>query len=155
MKNTFLKTIFILLTVFTIWACEKEETRAILNVGAAPALTASQSSLVLTSDQATDTVEVFTWTPADYGFAAAVKYTIQFAEAGTGFATPKNVTVPAGATSIKYTVAGLNTIAKTNAGLTAGAEGPVEVRIKAEPNPANPKVETVYSNTVTLNVTPY
>lgn len=148
-----------LAVVLLCWSCEKDEVRAILSPGTSPALTAGQTTLVLQSAQATDSLSLLSWTASDFGFDESVKYTVQLAKSGTDFATgstTKNVVV-GNTLALKYTVAQLNTVAKNTAGITAGSEGQIEVRVKAEVNSLAPvtKVDPVYSNTVVLNVTPY
>src|SRR5688500_2209230 len=81
----------LLLVAIIVWSCEKDETRVVAKTGEPGALVASQTSLTLSSANAADTVQAFSWAPADYGFPAAVKYTLQIAKGGTDFAAPKEV----------------------------------------------------------------
>ena len=159
MKNIFSGIILTLTLALLCWSCEKDEVRAILTPGTTPALTANETTLVLQSSQATDSLSLLSWTASDFGFDESVKYTVQLANAGTDFVTGSTLksVVAGNVLSFKYTVAALNTTAKNTAGITAGVEGPIEVRIKAEVNSvtAVTGVDPVYSNTVVLNVTPY
>ncbi len=134
-----------------LWSCEKDETQAVAKTGTGLTLTAAQTALVLNAAAPTDTIESFSWTPVDFGFDAAVTYTLQLAKAGTDFAAAKEVNLGAGR-GIKYTNADLNQLALVALGLPTGSVGQVEARIKAE---VSSKLAPVYSNVVPVSVTPY
>lgn len=131
-------------------ACEKEEDRVILEQGTAPELSASASSLQLLEDQAAEEAVTFSWTDAEFGFPAGVDYTLQLAPAGTNFAEPRNEELE-NLQEFTYTVAELNRRA-TQLGLEPDTEGQLEARVRASLSDA---VEPVFSNTVTLDITPY
>src|ERR1700674_314096 len=109
MKSLFNKLLLISMASCLFYSCKKDEVKTILKTGAAPSLTASQSTLVLSAANATDTSEVFSWTASDYGYKAAVKYTLQIAKAGTNFAAPKEVNMGNGLVQ-KYTGLDFNVI---------------------------------------------
>lgn len=150
MKIGINKIYLLFLFSFALIACEKEEDRVILQSGTPPELSVSASSLQLTEEQADDEAVTFSWTPADYGFPAAVNYTLQLAEAGTNFAEPRNVELES-ARQRTYTVAELNSRVM-QLGLEPGTEGQIEARVRAT---LAESVEPVFSNTVTVDVTPY
>lgn len=145
------KHIFILsVCSLALFSCEKDEDRVYLNVGDSPELTASESEVVLSSEQEAEDVITFTWTAPDYGFRAAVDYSLQFAVKGNDFANPVEVSVGENREST-LTVRRLNTVAN-QLGLTAGTASEIEVRV--ESNVAS-TVEPLYSSLITLTVTPY
>ncbi len=121
--------------------------------GIAPVLSSSASSLVLT--EATKAAKAITlnWTAADYGYQAAVKYTVQFAAKGTNFpaATTKEVAISANTFTLSYTVEQLNSLLLVS-GFPYGKSSDVEMRVKAV---INSNVAPIYSNVATLSVTPY
>ena len=140
----------LILSCSIFWACEKDETKVLAKTGQPGTLTASQTSVTLTSANAGDTVESFSWTPANYGFSAAVKYILQIAKGGTNFAAPKEINMGSG-TIQKYTGGDLNQMALI-LGLAPGSAGQLDVRIKSS---ISDSIAAVYSNKLTLSVTPY
>lgn len=150
MKNSIHKIFLIAVTALTLWACKKDEEKVIAHTGKAGTLTASAATLVLTSANASDTVETFSWTTTDYGFKAATKYTLQIAKAGTNFAAPKEVNMGS-STQQKYTGADFNQMVII-LGLAPGSAGQLDVRIKSS---ISDSIPAVYSNNITLAVTPY
>lgn len=150
MNNLFNKFLLIGLASMVLWSCEKDETKAVGKEGTAPTLTASQSAVVLSAAAAADTVEIFSWTAADFGFDAGVSYTLQLAKAGTNFVGAKEVNLTA-ARRIAYTTEQLNQLALLSLALPSGSAGQVEARVKAELSPFS----AVYSNVVALSLTPY
>ena len=149
MKKIFSVILPMLLLVTLFSSCEKDENRVVMRDVTNPTLTASPLSIVLSSTTAADTVETFSWTASEYGFDAAVSYTLQLAKAGTSFATPKEVTTGS-VRMVKYTGAELNQIALLQ-GLSAGNAGQLEVRVKST---LSDSIRS-YSPVITLNVTPY
>lgn len=150
MKKIFNSLFLISAISFMFFACKKDVEQTILKSGIPPALTASPTSLVLTSVTASDTVETFSWLPSDYGFDAAVKYTLQIAKAGTNFAAPKEVNLGSGRVQ-KYTGGDLNLIALL-LGLVPNSAGQLDVRVRSS---LTDSIPAIYSNTVTVSVTPY
>jgi hypothetical protein len=130
-------------------ACKKDEIKTVMKTGVPPALTLSNPAVVLTAATGQDTVQSISWTASDYGFNAAVGYTLQIARAGTNFANPLQVSM-GNRRLQKYTGAELNQIALIR-GLPPGNLGQLEVRIKSSLTDSL----AIYSDKVTLTVTPY
>lgn len=155
MKTWFNYLIIAGLALTTLAACEKDEDRlTIASTATAPALTASATSVSLTSASAGNEALRLNWTAADYGFNAPVQYTVQMDKRGGTFAAP--VTISAGAsTSLSVTGADLNqNLIKL--GLTPGAASPVDVRVMAAiSRPGSDANNTVYSTATTVTATPY
>jgi hypothetical protein len=150
MKNIIQSSILAVLFAGMLYGCKKVETQVVLQDGVPATLTASQTTLVLASTNASDTVEAFTWTPAQYGFSAAIRYSLQVAKAGTTFAAPKEVSMGSSLVQ-KYTGADFNQMAIL-LGLAPGSAGQLEVRVKAS---LTDSIKAIYSNVVTVTVTPY
>lgn len=143
----------IILLVFvgiSLWSCKKDEVKVFAKTGLPGTLAASQSALVLTASNASDTVQAFSWTRSDYGFSAAVKYTLQIAKAGTNFAAPKEISMGNQIVQ-KYTGADLNQMALI-LGLAPGSAGQLDARVKSS---ISDSIPAVYSNRITISVTPY
>lgn len=145
--NAFL---LLLVSSLVLWSCEKDEIQTVAKTGQPGTLAASRTTLALSSANASDTIQTFSWTPADYGFRAAVKYILQIAKGGTNFAAPKEIDMGNGRTQ-KYTGSDFNQMSLL-LGLPPSSAGQVDVRVKTT---ISDSIAAVYSNTVTLAVTPY
>jgi len=134
-------------------SCKKDEVRTVLNVGSAPSLTSSATTLVLLQANANNDAVKFTYTAASFGFDAAVTYVLQIAKGGTNFA------------SASTTEVGLNNVSPLEKSfkvvdfnrellkiINYGTATPVEVRVKASVAAAAP---ATYSNVVTITATAY
>lgn len=150
MKIWINKLFFLSVLCLTFIACEKEEDRVIMQSPAPPTLAATASKLELNQEQEEEEALTFSWTAAEFGFPAAVNYTLQLAQDGTNFAEPSEVSLANNLQS-SYTVAELNTLA-TRLGLEPGNEGQLEARVRAD---LAESVEPVFSNIVSVAVTPY
>lgn len=137
------------LAVFLLSSCKKDITETVMKQGVPPVLTASPATIVLTAAVAADTVETLSWTASDYGFHAAVSYTVQIAKAGTNFGSPKEVSMGA-LTKLKYTGSELNQVALLQ-GLAPGSAGQLDVRVKSTLTDSL----VIFSEKITLTVTPY
>jgi hypothetical protein len=135
----------------SFFSCKKETTLAIAGTGTAPVLTVTPTSFVLTKATENNSPATFTYTASDFGYKAAVTYTLQFAKPGTNFASPYNLQLQGTSTSQALLGKALN-IAVLNAGLDTVSQQPVQVRLKADIGSGQ---TPVYSNVVTLNVKPY
>ena len=130
-------------------ACKKDEIKTVMETGTPPAITLSPAAIVLTDAKALDTVVTITWSPSNYGFKAAVSYTVQIAKAGTSFTSPKEISMGSG-TQLKYSGADLNQLALLK-GLAPGSAGQLEIRIQSSLSDSL----SIYSSAATLTVTPY
>lgn len=150
MKKLFSYIFFCLLSV-GFFSCENDETKVVMSSQRqAPALTTSNSAYLLNASTASDSTVTFSWSKANYGFQAAVRYTLQIAKTGTNFANPKEVTVGS-ALQMKYTTADFNQMVII-LGLKPNASGQLDLRVKATVADA---VAPLYSNVSTISVTPY
>ena len=134
-----------------LMGCEKDEEKLILSVGAAPVLSASSTNVVLTEENAGSNGLTMNWSAADFGFKAAVEYTLQIDTAGDNFVRPYNIALENNTTSKSFTVQELNTL-MTRLKYTPEETHPVKMRIRAA---VSEFVDPVYSNVLTVNITPY
>lgn len=131
-------------------SCEKDEDRAVMQPASALSLTSSTNAAVLTQDKASANAVTYTWSPVDFGFQAAVKYTLQFDKKGGDFANP--IEFEAGnATSRTLTVSELNTLL-LKLKVAPGTAGNIDSRLKASPGGV---AAPVISSVSTLTGTPY
>lgn len=118
----------------------------------APEITepSSGSSIVLNEEDMDEEMDMMEWASADFGFSAAVEYTIEMDMEGNSFDDPVEIATVRGNT-YSPTVGSLNT-RLLSAGLPFGTETLVHFRVKAE---INDDVRPVYSQAVEVGVTPY
>lgn len=138
------------LSVFMFMGCEQEREPVALP-GDAPILNepSAGKSLVFDEEKATDQIKI-TWSDADFGFQSATTYVLQFDWANNEFKTPIDIATT-NATEISLSVAELNT--KMLAfGLPHSVATSVEARVMSF---ISPLVDTLYSETMSLQITPY
>lgn len=154
MHNVFSKAIIACGLMLAMASCKKDETQAVLTPGAAPQLTASATTATLVKTNASAPAVTYTWQPADFGYQAAVKYTLQFAKQGTNFAGVKTeVVIPDGsAPSRSFTVDQLNSVYGSLDCNIAGTNTRLDVRLKAM---VADNVAPIYSNLGSITATPY
>ena len=133
-------------------SCEEEVRDPRMYLMMNPTVTAptTTKTYILTENTVANVLETFTWTAGDFGFPAAITYTLQFAPAGKSFATPINI-ASSGALTYALKVGDLNQqlLALSYKG---GTQYAMEGRIKASVSEfANP----MYSPVFTFNVIPY
>lgn len=151
MKNKLIPIIFSALALLLVNGCKKDSVNVIAAEGKPATLNASVSTLVLTSAAATANAVTFSWNKADYGYKAAIQYTVQMDKKGNNFVSAKEYVIDASAVSQQLTVADLNN-ALVLMGFSPGSASELEVRLKSE---LRTDENTLYSNVLTLTVTPY
>jgi len=147
-----LSFIYILLAGLMIMAsCKKEELGPVLDQVTPATLTTptAGSTIVLAEDQA-DQMVSFSWTAADYGFQAAVTYTVQIDKAGNNFASALELFKTTELTK-SVSVASLNNMLIAN-GYPDGVATNVDIRIVCS---VSEYVDAVYSEVVALGMQPY
>jgi len=136
-------------------ACKKDETRAIFQKGPQITLTSNlPNPFVLLQDDAARSAGVLTWTQARFNYQAAVSYSIQMCKTGTNFAVPADFVEISGGDN--FTFAKSFTVSQFNMELikflTFGRAASIDVRVKAS---VGDFADPLYSNVITMNVTPY
>jgi starch-binding outer membrane protein SusE/F len=130
-------------------ACKKNIDKTVMTSGTAPVVTLSPNNLVLATATAADTVETISWTKSDYGYSAAVNYTVQIAKTGTSFASPTNVNVGS-LRQLKYVGAVINDLA-IGLGIAPGTTGTLEIRVRSMLSDSL----SIYSQPVTITIKTY
>jgi hypothetical protein len=143
-----------LLAALAFNACKDAETDPVLKLGNQPIITSpsANTAYVLTEAKANDIFAVFNWTAAEYGFDAAVTYTLELDVAGKNFAEPLTVGATTGLSLDNITVDKINSLLIAGKSLAGGDAAQIEFRIAAK---INAEVATVYSPVVKLGITPY
>lgn len=145
--------LFSLLALLVFGSCEKDEFGPVLNIGDQPVITspADGTSLVLTEDNGSAAFPEIAWSGADFGFQAGVAYTVEIAAAGTDFAEPMTLGVVNALQLDDLTNEEVNSMLLANE-FVGEAPASLELRIAAK---VNPDVEAVYSEPLTMSITPY
>lgn len=160
MYNWFSKSAFLIgLLSIGLTACKKDEIKVTSEFSAPPMLAASTMNAgALTKANADNTAVTYTWTPYtiktsdDSKVASPVTYTLQFAKAGTNFASVKEVDGgAAAASSLAIKTTKLNSLL-LSLGLPFAQSGQVDVRLKTF---VAGNMPVLYSSTMQLTATPY
>ena len=164
MQKSFSRIACLASLILMLAACKKQGDQFFIRDGSFPAngLTASSSTVVLKDSTANNTAVTFNWLSASFGDKAVVSYTLQLDlpsdTSGTAaWAKAKNFTVGNNILTYGFISKNLNDLLTTMA-LPAGTASKIAVRIKSDVpqyNGAASSVPSVYSNTLTIQVTPY
>lgn len=146
----------------SLFACKKEGDQYNLQPGAfsTNALTASTNTAVLTAAAENDTALTYQWSQASFGPQPVVSYVLQLAspaDTANNWAAAKSFTIDNGNRSYSFVTKDLNNLLNAM-GLTPGAANTVVARIRANANQYNGAASTVpsvYTNTVTQQITSY
>jgi hypothetical protein len=153
MKN-YIYTIAAIFGMVLFSSCEEDLTLATIaapeDIVASSLSDFSASNYTLEFENKAQVFENFTWTSANYGYSAAIKYTLQVDVAGNKFANTINLGTNA-INSIELTVGQINK-GLTNLGLVPFEATTIEIRVKAEVDGA---IESTYSNVISANITTY
>lgn len=134
-------------------ACEKEQEKLVLpDTTANVSIVATPSSTSVTPDRTnlTGTALTMQWTPANYGVAVPVRYSVQFDKKGNNFAAPAEVSA-ASSTSLAISSEEMNkTLVRL--GVAPGTTGQIEARVKSEivTTPDRANFQAAYSPALTL-----
>ena len=144
--------LIISLVLLLMAACTEKEFGPVAEDFAPPALSnpANGTTFVLTQANETKTMAILSWAPAYYGFSGAVTYEVQWDFKGNNFNLARKlgtVNVP----RLELGVGFMNSemIVK---GAAFNVARDIEIRIKAK---VHNSLETMYSNKITLKVTPF
>lgn len=149
MKQIINRLSAVLIVSTIVLACKKDINQTVKTDGIAPVITLAPPTVVLTSATANDTVSAINWTRADFGYKAAVNYTVEYVKTGNPFSAAKTVNL-GNATQLKYTGAVLNEAA-IGLGIAAGTTGVLDIRIKSSLSDST----FIYSSIAKLTVTTY
>ena len=157
MKTIFNKFLIVAAAALVVLAgCKKNLPQATLTPGTST-LTTTASTLVLDSTGGgTKTALTLSWPAINEGAQVAVTYTLEIDSVNGNFSKPVTVNLATNV-SMTYSMSALNLVA-LGLGLTPAVAGQLQVRVAADVNQSNGSastVPTVYSNVVSLTLTPY
>ncbi|MDR1974460.1 MAG: SusE domain-containing protein [Bacteroidales bacterium] len=147
----------LLLLIMVAFGCKKEEKTTALSNPTPPVLTSQVAAIEITPSNS-DSVLTFHWTPADFGYSAAITYRLyasvlqgqQGQQAQLG--DPAPVGVPASEDSMSVVLGDLNAVLLS---LGAQAEVPTSVQFTLEAAISQDYYIKVLSSPVSITVTPY
>jgi hypothetical protein len=155
MKKILQPLFYTAMLMLLITACKKEpELTYLKTIPFPPSLTASASSIVLTTSNDSSQVIQFNWPAVKYDIVAPVTYTLQFdlpadTLGATGWANAKDSVVGADVLQKGFVGMSLNDLAQHAFGLAPGTAAALAVRVKAFVD------RPVYSNAVVVTVNPH
>jgi starch-binding outer membrane protein SusE/F len=146
-----ISSLLLIASAAMISSCTKDEVKAVLTPGGATNLTASQTTIILLQANAANPAVTFSWNKAEFGFPAAINYTLELTRGGTNFATATTTTVPVQTALTKgFTVGEFNQ--KMQDIIPNGVATQVQARVKAD---VGSNVAPIYSNVVNMTITAY
>jgi hypothetical protein len=150
MKSYINKLFFIGALAIGLSACKKDETQAVVNTsGSSMTLSATSNTLILLQDNATQDAITFNWDKAEFGYKAAITYSIQLSKKGDNF-TPATDVIVGSELSKKFTVSSINQeLLKV---IPYDVATDIELRIKAD---VGSNVTPQYSNVIQIKATAY
>lgn len=153
MKFQSIKTTLLLLIVVVMGSCEKQEEQAVTDLSSAKAagITASATTIALKKESKDAEALKLTVTAADFGYQAAVKYTLQFDVKGNNFTKAKDITIDASNFVRSFKGLEVNDLALA-LGVKAETAGILQVRVKSE---ISSNVAPNYSPFIEITVTPF
>ena len=150
MKSWINKTFVLTILSLVFFSCEKEGEEAVVKPMTAPTLESSAQAVELSEEREEEMALAFSWTPADYGFPAAVKYVLQVDVAGGDFSDPLNIEM-GNKLEREFSVEVLNSTA-LKLGLVPDEEGQLIFRVVST---VSALVEPLTSSTISVALTPY
>lgn len=150
MKKINLISVIVIMMVVLL-GCEKDEERSVVGTYTAPTWsTSGGGSYVFLEEDENETFQIFKWSAADFGFTAAVNYTVDFDITGNNFADPQPSKVVTDL-ELPTTVGEMNN-ALLQAGAVSGIANDVDFRVTAW---VHKDVDTLRSPTISMTITPF
>lgn len=148
------KYIFLsIIAVLMLSSCEDVVFDPVLTLGAGPNISepSSGANIVLKEETATNPFPAIKWSAAEFGFQAGVTYKVEIDRAGANFANPLALGTVINLELNSLTNEKINSLLLSN-DYPGEAIANMEIRVGAT---VNPEVETLYSDPLPINITPY
>ncbi|MBI1227297.1 MAG: SusF/SusE family outer membrane protein [Bacteroidetes bacterium] len=144
---------FMMVSFLLFQACKEDSLGPEVKLGAAPTITTPSGGNTYVLEEATvaDHFSDFTWTSADFGFQAAITYTVELDKAGNGFANAVALGTTNSNTLTTITNEKVNSILLAKE-LPGGAPADIEVRVRAK---VSSDVTELISPSIAMTVTPF
>jgi len=143
----------ILIIAVLFVTCKEKELDPVISLNTAPVLTSPAASTLFTLDETTanEALPSAKWTAADFGYNAAVTYTLEIDVVGNDFADPTTLGSTSKLEASELTQGTLNNILLAK-GLPFGFENELEIRVCAS---VSDLVEKLCSAPVPVKINPY
>lgn len=148
------KYLTLLLATALLWqSCSDDKLDPVVKLGAAPSISApaANSAYVLEEANAANKFDDFAWSSADFGYQAAITYTVELDKAGNAFAEPVTLGTTTGGDLTDITVEKINSILLAKE-VPVGVPSNFEIRVRAK---VSNDVDELVSEPVTVSITPY
>lgn len=151
MTNKYLTFVFFALLLFS--SCDDKTADPVLSLGASPVLTSptAGTEFVLNEAQQDDVLTNFDWSAADFGYQAAITYSLEIDVVGNNFAEAVQLASTIDLNTNDLTVGKINNILLAK-GLPFGFANPLEIRVCAK---VSDEVSLLCSEPVAITVNPY
>lgn len=149
------KIFFLSLLPLLFAACSDDDPKPTASLNGAPVLTAPTDgqSYLLEESRANQVFEQFQWTPADFGYQAAITYRVEIARAGNNFENAINLGTTSELALGDVTIGKINNLMVAAFGaVDTISPTPLEFRVCAS---VSNEIPAQCSPPVTLNITPY
>ncbi|HET9570375.1 MAG TPA: SusE domain-containing protein [Bacteroidales bacterium] len=147
-KNNFLLTLMI---GATLMACDNRELATVADTITPPVMDAAPVASLTMTEAQKDSTLTFSWQAPNYGYDAAVSYTLKMDIAGAAFANAVDIATVT-TTSADVTYDKINTALLTLGGLD-GVASNVQIKVVAKVTGLTP--EKISSDSVAMTLTPY
>ena len=136
----------------SFWACKEDELRPVIHYNGPAVITAPAAGTIIELKEvtATEALPAFTWTAADFGFAAGATYQLDIDVAGNNFAEPTTIGATSGL-SLTVTQGDLNTLLLAK-GLEGETSTNMELRVTAT---VNSDAGALVSEVVPVTIIPF
>ncbi len=145
--------ILVLAMALSFFACEEKTFDPTVNPNTPPTLVtpSAGASFVLVEGDIDNQLSAFEWTEADFGYQAAVTYTLEFDVAGNNFENPTTLGSGIELSQDDVTVGQMNNILNAQ-GYPANVENALEIRVCAS---VSDEVATLCSEAIIITVNPF
>lgn len=156
MRATLKSSLLLLIaSASVLTSCKKQDIKAYLSPSGSMQFNttlSTNSTITLLQVNAASNVGSFTWTAADFGYKAAVTYSIQMCKGGTNFSSSATTTEVAAGSGLSKTMTVGELNAKMQEIISDGVATPVDMRVKAD---VGSGVTPLYSNVIKFTINSY
>lgn len=147
-----------LMGIVLLFSCEKDETKAYLDANpSAPAFTSPSTGTSKVLTMADSAIAItFNWTETDFGYPAEILYDLQMSKEGDNFIKPVGIASVASKNTASIITYDFDNLLLAM-GLNYDVESTIEIRLRSIIKGINSSgfADTVYSEVITMNVTPF
>ncbi len=141
--------------LIAMFSCKKDETKVFIKANPTSSALTNPGDIVLTLADSANNI-TFKWTSADFGFPAMVNYSLQIDKKSNAFSNPLNIATITSDTTAMVNSYALDNMLRSNEYDTVATASQMRVMaILKGTGDAYAYTDTVYSEPVDLNITPF